>query len=182
MTLAERARRRRPGGSGDRTFFISGQDPDLDVGFGQFGNGFRNPVLKFILDGSRADQLEKETSSVPVKTTPASLSPVWSTHHEVLLNLFVHPVQGLLSVGHGHLGVLVLPGPGSKLVRADVLVAQAQRPQGGVGKFLRHKKEKGDPDWTVGREQPKLWRLLGRLTSRAFCVESRCLELGESRS
>lgn len=44
------------------TFFISSQDPDLDISFGQFGNGFWNPVLKFIFNSSRADQLENETN------------------------------------------------------------------------------------------------------------------------
>lgn len=49
--------------SGDGTFFISSQDPDLDISFGQFGNGFWNPVLKFIFDSGCSDQLENETTS-----------------------------------------------------------------------------------------------------------------------
>lgn len=63
------------------------------------------------------------------------------THQKVLLNLLIHPVQGLVSVGHGHLGFFVLPGPGRKLVCADVFVTQAQSPQGCVGKFLQHRRE-----------------------------------------
>lgn len=54
---------------GVRTFFISSQDPDLDIGLGQFGNGFWNPVLKFIFNSSRADQLETETKRVSCVVT-----------------------------------------------------------------------------------------------------------------
>lgn len=133
----------------DGTFFISSQDPDLDISFGQLGNGFWNPVLKFVFDSSRSDQLDNGTETL-LDVTPSTklvtqpVQPVRNicfAHQEVLLDLLVHPVQDLLPVGHGHLGIFVFPGPGSKLVRADVFVAQAQRPQGGVGKFLEHKRE-----------------------------------------
>lgn len=50
--------------SGDGTFFISSEDPDLDISFGQFGNGFWNPVLKFIFDSSCSDQLENGTKTL----------------------------------------------------------------------------------------------------------------------
>lgn len=50
--------------SGDGTFFISSQDPDLDISFGQFGNGFWNPVLKFIFDSSCSDQLKNGTKTL----------------------------------------------------------------------------------------------------------------------
>lgn len=62
-----------------------------------------------------------------------------SSHHEVALDLLIHAVEGCVSVHHGHLGVFVFPWPGCVLVRTDVLVAQAQRPQGRIGKFLKHK-------------------------------------------
>lgn len=78
------------------------------------------------------------------------------THQKVLLNLFIHPVQGLLSVGHGHLGIFVFPGPGGKLVRADVFVTQAQRSQGCIGKILEQKVDcsslphkKQVPTWVI---------------------------------
>ena len=100
----------------------------------------------------------KETVSFDAAISSAVLKIVRFAHQEVLLDLLVHLVQGLLSVDHGHLGVFVLPGPGRKLVRADVFVAQAQSPQGGIGKFLQHNKE------TVVAFTKKSTFLLGSLT------------------
>lgn len=67
-----------------------------------------------------------------------------STCHEVLLNLLVHSVESSVSVERDQLSLSVFPGPGFKLTGADVFVAQAQRPQGGVGKLLEQ-----TPDRTV---------------------------------
>ncbi|KAF3848750.1 hypothetical protein F7725_015247 [Dissostichus mawsoni] len=47
---------------------------------------------------------------------------------------------GGVSVRHGDLRLFVSPGPGFVICRADVFVTQAQRPQGGVGKDLKHKR------------------------------------------
>lgn len=64
---------------------------------------------------------------------------LFSAHHQVVLDLLVHAVEGTLSVHHGHLGFFVLPGPDLVLLFTDVFVTQAQRPQGRVGKDLKHR-------------------------------------------
>lgn len=58
------------------------------------------------------------------------------THHQVVLDLLIHSIQGSFAVIHGHLGLFVSPGPGFELFSADVFVTQAQCPQGLVGKDL----------------------------------------------
>lgn len=64
---------------------------------------------------------------------------LFSAHQQVVLDLLVHSVKGSISVRHGHLGFFVVPGPGGILGGADVFVAQAQCPQGCVGKDLKHR-------------------------------------------
>lgn len=45
------------------TFLVSSQNPDLDIGFGQSGDGFRHSVLQLVLDGCGTNQLNGESQS-----------------------------------------------------------------------------------------------------------------------
>ena len=49
------------------TLLVSGQDPDLDVGLGQVGDGLWNSVLKLVLDGRGSDHLEQEINGQPIR-------------------------------------------------------------------------------------------------------------------
>lgn len=72
---------------------------------------------------------------ISIKTTASS------SHHQVLLHLFIYSVKGGVSVDHDQLGLFVFPGPDLVLVCTDVFVTQAQRPQGIVGKVLQQQEQ-----------------------------------------
>lgn len=63
----------------------------------------------------------------------------FSTYHQVLLDVLIDSVEGGFSVHHVQLGFFVSAGPSLKLAGADVLVTQAERPQGLIGKDLQDK-------------------------------------------
>lgn len=45
------------------TFLVSRQDPDLDVGLGQGGDGLGDSVLQLVLDGRGPDQLDTHSDA-----------------------------------------------------------------------------------------------------------------------